>query len=396
MKILVGHNFYRSTAPSGEDAVFRNELALLESHAEVVPFIRRNDDIDESTLRKKIQLALDGAWSRRTYDELSALIRSSRPDIAHFHNTFPQISASAYAACRDNGVPVVQTLHNYRYICPGALLMRDGKPCEACLGGPLGLLPALAHRCYRGSLAATGAQVYAIAANRWRKRYGLVSRYIALTEFAAGKLAQGGLPKTRIVVKPNFLPKVPAMGEGGGGYAVYVGRLTPEKGVGSLLRAWRELRDVPLKIVGDGAERGEYERFAAAEGLPVEFLGHRSQDEILHLAGGARFQVVPSEWYEGFPMVILEAYASGTPVLAARIGSLDEIVADGATGLKFTAGDADDLVAKARSLLSTPDPAAMRRRARREFEDHYTADKNLNRLLEIYEHAIADFKRHPR
>lgn len=390
MKVLLGHNFYRSSAPSGEDGVFRNELALLESRVEVVAFIRRNDDIDESTLRKKIRLALNGAWSQQTYDELSTLIRATRPDIAHFHNTFPQISASAYAACRDNRVPVVQTLHNYRYVCPGALLMRDGKPCESCLGGPLGLLPALARRCYRGSLSATGAQVYAIAANRLRDRYGLVNRYIALTEFAAAKLAQGGLPRERIVVKPNFLPKPPPVGEGGG-YAIYVGRLTPEKGVGTLLRAWRDLRDLPLKIVGDGSERGEYERFAAAEGLPVEFLGYRSQAEILRLVGGARFQAVPSEWYEGFPMVVLEAYACGTPVLAARIGSLDEIVADGVAGLKFTPGDADDLATQARRLLALPDPARMRRRVRQTFDDHYTADKNLNRLLDIYEHVIADF-----
>jgi glycosyltransferase involved in cell wall biosynthesis len=393
LKVLLAHNFYRSSAPSGEDNVFRNERALLGSRLEVVEFIRRNDDIDESTLGRKVKLALDGAWSRGTYAALSELIRSSRPDIAHFHNTFPQISASAYAACRDHGVPVVQTLHNYRFICPGALLMRDGRPCEDCVRGGLGLLPALVHRCYRGSLAATGAQVYAIASNRRRGSFSrLVNRYIALTHFAGGKLAQGGLPKERIEVKPNFLPAPPPPGPGNGGYAIYVGRLTPEKGVATLLRAWRGLKDLPLKIVGDGAERGEYERFAAAEGLPVEFLGFRNSEEILSLVGGASFQVMPSEWYEGFPMVILEAYACGTPVLASRIGSLAEIVADGVTGSTFTPGDAADLASRARALADSAALAEMRRNARQEFEGKYTAERSFNRLMEIYEHAIADFE----
>ncbi|MGZ8216724.1 glycosyltransferase [Methylomagnum sp.] len=397
MKVLLGHNFYRSSAPSGEDAVFRNELALLESRLEVVPFIRRNDDIDESTLGKKIELARNGAWSRPTYAALAELIQHTRPDVAHFHNTFPQISPSAYAACQDHGVPVVQTLHNYRFICPNALLMRNGKPCGDCVGGRWNLAPALIHRCYRDSLLATVAQVWTIASNRGRGTYRRqVNRYIALTRFAADTLARGGLPKERIEVKPNFLPSPAAPGTGQGGYAIYVGRLAPEKGVDTLLKAWRGLPELPLRIVGDGPSRRALERYAAAEALPVEFLGQRTPEELPGWVGAALFQVVPSEWYEGFPMVILEAYASGTPVLAARIGSLDEIVADGVTGVKFTPGDALDLAAKARALLACPELNAMRRRVRREFDDHYTADTNISRLLEIYDHAITEHRNQPR
>lgn len=392
MKVLLSHNFYRSSAPSGEDLVFRNERSLLEAAAEAVCFIRNNDDIDESSGAKKVRLALNAAWSAQTYREIASLVRSARPDVAHFHNTFPQISPSAYAACRDNGVPVVQTLHNYRLVCPNALLMRNGVPCEDCLGPGKTLFPALRHRCYRGSLLATGAQVWSLTRNRWRGSYRrLVDRYIALTDFAAGKLIHGGLPAERISIKPNFLPVVPEIGRGAGGYALFVGRLSPEKGVATLLRAWFQLRDLPLKIVGDGPLRCEFERFVSRHQLPVEFLGLRAADEIFALVGEALFQVVPSEWYEGFPMVVLEAYASGTPVAASRIGSLDEIVREGETGIKFMPGDAADLAEKIKGLLQGDVLPQMRRTVRREFEEKYTAQRNISQLLEIYDHAIADF-----
>lgn len=393
MKVLLAHDYYRSSAPSGEDAVFRNEHALLESNGvEVILFERFNDDIDTSTLGNRLRVALDGAWSKRTYRDLSELIRRQRPDIAHFHNTFPLISPSAYAACQDNGVPVVQTLHNYRFICPGALLMRDGLPCEACIG--TSLLPALRYRCYRGSLSATGAQVWTIASNRWRGTYrNLVNRYIVLTKFAVEKLVAGGLPKERMVVKPNFLSDVPAAGKGGGGYAVYVGRLSEEKGVRTLLTAWQHVSGLTLKILGDGPLRVELEKMAGQQGLAVEFLGFRSRQEVLSFVGQAEFQVIPSECYEGFPLVVLEAFACGTPVLAARIGSLEEIVGDGKTGLQFEARNALDLAEKVNSIRSDRQRlAAFRQRARVCFEEEYTAAHNFAMLVKIYNETIRDFK----
>ena len=165
MKILLCHNFLRSSSPSGEDAVYRNERSLLEAHGhELSVFERFNDHIDESTLMKRLKLGLDTAWSKQTYQELSKLIKGIQPDVVHFHNTFPMISPSAYVACHDNHVPVVQTLHNYRLICPNGLLLRNGHPCEDCVG--TSLIPALWHRCYRGSLAATGAITWMLARHR--------------------------------------------------------------------------------------------------------------------------------------------------------------------------------------------------------------------------------------
>jgi len=367
--------------------VFRNERALLErAGSEVVLYERFNDDIDDSTFRKRCELALDGAWSRRSYDELTKLIRETRPDVAHFHNTFPQISPSAYAACQDNGVPVVQTLHNFRLICANALLTRDGKPCDACVGNTL--LPALRHRCYRGSLPATGALVWMLTRNRWHGSYRrLVDRYIALTQFAADRLAMGGLPAEKIVVKPNFLEAARAGGEEREEYAIFVGRLSEEKGVRTMLRAWRAVHSLPLKIVGDGPLRAELSAIVEQENLPIELLGQRTRDEILELVGRATLQVLPSEWFEGFPMVLLEAFACGTPVVASDIGSLAEIVGHESTGLLFQAGDAEDLARKVERLATDPSRRALGRSARAEYEQKYTPERNLDRLLEIYGQA---------
>lgn len=391
MKVLLAHNFYRSSAPSGEDSVYRNEKLLLEKEVDVVTFERYNDDIDDTTLTSKIKLALDGAWSKSTYKDLTQLIRDTRPDVAHFHNTFPQISPSAFAACQDNGVPVVQTLHNYRFICPNALLFRDGKVCEDCLGGSL--WPAIKYKCYRGSLLATGAQVWTITSNRWKGTYNkLVNRYIALTESAANKLISGGLPAERMEIKPNFLPTMPEVGEGQGGYAVYVGRLSEEKGIRTLIEAWRELKFLPLKILGDGPLRSELENRVTQLGLPVEFLGFCQSEEIFNLVGNAIVQVIPSECYETFGMVVLEAYACGTPIIASRIGSLDEIVAEGKTGFKFQAGNAGELAKVVKLLVDDKEGLKqMRTNARELFLHSFSAESNYQSLMKIYQNAIDDF-----
>ena len=393
MRIVVAHDHYRSSAPSGEDAVFSNERALLESKGNsVIAFERFNDDIDESGFGKRVRLALDGAWSTRSYEDLTNLLNTVRPDLVHFHNTFPLISPSAYAACREYGIPVVQTLHNYRLVCAGALLTRNGQPCEDCLGTTL--WPALQHRCYRGSLSATAAVVWMLASNRARAVYRtLVDRYIALTEFAAGRFVAGGLPPTRIEVKPNFLPDAPDVGPGDGAYGVFVGRLSEEKGVRTLLDAWKSLNGFPLRILGDGPMRRELEVRAQDAKLSVQFLGFRPRDEVLDIVGRATFEIVPSECYEGFPMVALEAYACGTPIVASRLGSLDEIVVEGRSGIKFEAGNAADLARKINELLADRQMLrTMREKTRALFDEKYTADANYSRLMDIYDAALREFR----
>ena len=203
MRVLLAHNYYRSAWPSGEGAVFRHERALLEAHGiEVVPFERANDDIDDTSLGTGIAMALDATWSRRTARDLEDVLRKAAPDVAHFHNTFPLISPSAYATCRRYGVPVVQTLHNFRLICPSGLLYRDGAPCELCVGSSL--VPAIRYRCYHDSRAASAAVVGMLTVNRLAGSYARnVDRYIVLTRFAARLFARGGLPEEKLCVKPN-------------------------------------------------------------------------------------------------------------------------------------------------------------------------------------------------
>ena len=391
MKVLLAHNFYRSSAPSGEDSAYRNERQLLERHFPVIAYERFNDDIDGSTLVKRINLALAGAWSRRTYDELAEIIGKSKPDVAHFHNTFPLITPSAYAACRDAGVPVVQTLHNFRLICPQAMLLRNGLPCELCLNG--NFLPALGFRCYRDSFIATLAQVYTQTYNRYRGTYrNLVNRFITLTGFSSEKFVKAGFSASSITVVPNTLIDPPPAGEGDGGYALFVGRLSAEKGLHVLLEAWRGI-DIPLKVVGDGPLRSELEAFVRTQALKVEFMGHLDRDNVLGIAQRAMLQVVPSECYEGFPMVLLEAMACGTPVVASRIGSLDEIVLEGMTGIKFSPGDAGELAATVKDLVNEPEKlASMRISARDLFESKYTPSSHVAQLAEIYMDVIQEKK----
>ena len=386
-RVLIAHNFYRERG--GEDAVFLNEKQLVESRGvEVISYERHNRDIPAGSLMDLAGHARSMAWSTGTYRELTKLIRKHRPQLAHFHNTFQLISPSAYAACHDNGVAVVQTLHNYRLVCPGGLLQRDGVPCERCVGkAPL---PAIRYRCYRHSLAATAAVSWMLISNRRRGTYQRrIDRYIALTEFAAARFRAGGLPADRIRVKPNFLPDPPAAGPGGGGYALYVGRLSPEKGIRSLLTAWRKLRNIPLRILGDGPLADEVSAAAEGSSGAIQWLGYQPQSRIAAELGKAEFLVMPSECYEGFPMSVLEACACGTPVLASRLGSLDEIVVEGRTGFKFEAGNPADLAARVRDLWRRlPALQAMRPEIRAHFDSHYTAELNYRVLESIYHDAI--------
>lgn len=385
-RVLLVHNYYQQ--PGGEDEVFVGEGRLLEERGHAVARYAVHNDAVRGVGRAR--LAAGAVWSRASYRALRALIRAERPDVVHVHNTMPLISPSAYFGAAAEGVPVVQTVHNYRHLCANGLLLRDGAPCHACVGRRVGL-PGVVHACYRGSRAATATVVATNALHRaagtWSRRVGV---YVALTEFARRRLLEGGLPAERLVVKPNFVDPDPGAGRGAGGYAVFVGRLAPEKGVRTLLAAWRALgAALPLRIVGDGPLAPEVAR-AAAEIPGVTWLGRRTPAEVLALVGDAACLVCPSEWYETFGRVIAEAFAAGTPVVASEIGALAELVRVGETGLLFPPGDPAALAAAVRRLLGDPPRLArMRVAARHEFEQRFTADRNYDALVRIYDLAIS-------
>lgn len=392
MRILLLHNSYQQ-GTSGEYQVFASEKALLESrgHA-VVVYERSNDEIAAFPPWRKLALLWQTSWSKGSYREIRELVRRERPDVAHFHNTLPLISPSAYYACQAEGVPVVQTLHNYRLFCSTGLMMRAGGACEECLHhGPW---RGVRYGCYRGSRLQTAAVAYLIASHRrartWTEQ---VDAYIALTEFSRHKFLQAGLPAEKIVVKPNFLNGDGFAPSPSGAYAVYLGRLTSNKGVRALLCAWRELPDVPLKVVGDGPLREELEGMASGAGLrQVEFLGRQSWERSMELLRGARFLVLPSEHHEGFPCVIAEAYGLGKPVLGSRQEPLPELIAEGETGMLFATGSAADLAEKARRMFHDAErTASMGAAARRTFEAKYTPERNYQALMQIYQ-AVIDRK----
>jgi glycosyltransferase involved in cell wall biosynthesis len=385
MKVLLVHNFYRE--PGGEDLVYADEGRMLESRGHEV--IRYTADNDEISGLSTLALAGRTLWSRRSYQAVRQLIARERPQVAHVHNTFPLISPSVYYAARAEGVPVVQTLHNYRLICPAAVCFRDGAVCTDCLGRAV-CWPGVRHACYRGSHTESAAVATMLAVHRlagsWQRK---VSVYVALTELALGMFVEAGLPASKFVVKPNFVDPDPGPGSGSGGYALFVGRLSVEKGVRTLLNAWRLVEgSVPLLVVGDGPLAPDV-KTASESVRGITWLGRRGPGEIHSLLRDAACLVFPSECYETFGRVIVEAFAAATPVIAARHGAAAELVRDGITGLHFRPGDSQDLAGKVRRLGA--DPSARRRlgaAARRDFETRYTSDVNYRSLLDIYQCAI--------
>jgi glycosyltransferase involved in cell wall biosynthesis len=390
MRVLHVHNFYQ--LPGGEDQSFAAVGTLLENHGhQVIRFTLRNDVIAEIG---RAAAARKTVWNGSVYKELRRLIRTMQPDVVHFENTFPLVSPAAYYACHAEHVPVVQTLRNFRMVCPSGLLFRDGKICESCFGRWVPW-PGVLHGCYRGSRLTTAATAAMITTHRalgtWHKQ---VDAYVALNRFVRAKYIEAGLAADKVHINPNFLTSDPGPGDGEGGYALFAGRLSPEKGIGTLLAAWRDLaRELPLKILGDGPE-AERVADAAAQHPSIEWLGWRSAEEVLALAGRAKFVVVPSVWYETFNRTQLEAFARGTPVVGSRQGSMQAIVDHGRTGLLFTPGDPDDLSRQARWLLDNPAAyKQMRLAARQEFEATYTAQASHERLICIYHAAREHLRR---
>lgn len=384
MTVLICHNFYQR--PGGEDGVYHSETTLLRRHDHrVVQYEVHNDDVAHMG---RLQLAAATVWNHAHHRDLRRLIRRERPDVVHVHNTLPLLSPAVYYAARAEGVPVVQTLHNYRLCCPKALLFRDAAPCEDCVGRAVAW-PAIVHRCYRQDRAATTAVTTMLAVHRglgtWR--HG-IDAYIALSEFARRLFVRQGLPEERIFVKRNVVIPDPGLGDGRDGGVVFVGRLSPEKGLDTLLTAWNELRDVPLTLAGDGPMAPRITALAARNPA-IRVVGHLSGTNVLDLIGRAACLVCPSEWYEGCPLVVAEAFARGTPVLASRIGALEEMVSHDVTGVLFRPGDAQDLAANVRSLLGRPAAlAAMRRAARADFDARFSEGAGYDALMQVYRHAM--------
>jgi glycosyltransferase involved in cell wall biosynthesis len=377
------HNYYQQ--PGGEDQVFAAEGQLLEQHGHrVARYIAHNDAI---VGMNRLALARATIWNSAEQHKLRAFLRHEGVRLAHFHNTFPLISPAAYTTCRELGVPVVQTLHNYRLICPNALLLRAKGICHDCVGKTLAW-PGVLHACYRNSRLQSAGVAAMLAVHRWRGTWQQqVDCYIALSDFSRQQLIAGGLPADKIVVKPNFLLSDPGPKSDTGTYALFVGRLSEEKGVRTLLHAWRNIGAVPLKVVGDGPLMNEATAYVGQHNLThVELLGRQPHAAVVDLLKQARLLVFPSTCYENFSITLLEAFACAVPVVASGLGSIAEMIDDEQTGLHAAPGNAEALAERVRWLWERPDVARrLGREARATFEARYTAAQNYRMLRDIYE-----------
>lgn len=386
LRILIAHNQYQQWG--GEDSVVEAESSMLNKNGCVVEtFLRHNDDLGDMP---PLRAAINTYWSRKTQDDVAQVITRFRPDIIHVHNTFPLISPSIYWAASSSGIPVVQTLHNFRLMCPQAMLLRNGGICEDCLDR----LPrrGILRKCYRGSLPQTAVLAGMLTLHRvlgtWQRK---VTKYIALNEFCRSKFIQGGLPSERIAIKPNFVdvPRLTSTRREGG---LFVGRLSPEKGIEVLLKALDRLEDADIEVVGAGPEQDRVNDHPR-----TRCLGALNQDDVMNEMRGAAYLVMPSICYENFPRTLVEAFACGLPVIASRLGAMADLVRDGETGLLFESGNADDLAKKiAWAEANSEEMREMGIRARQEYESKYTPEINYGQLMAIYADAIAAVKQEQR
>lgn len=403
VKILLVHNFYGSTAPSGENTAFVSEASLLRNRGDsIIEFTRHSDELLHQGFYGTVRGALGTVWNPVSLRKLKSALREIRPEIVHVHNTFPILSPSVLYATSELNIPTVMTLHNYRIGCSAATALRKDEPCTLCLDKK-SVLPALRYGCYRDNRLATLPVSLMIALhsakNTWKKN---VDAFITLTEFQREKMAQFGIPEASLFVKPQFLenPSEPLPWQQRESKAVFIGRLYAAKGIHILIDSWKKWgKDAaPLEIIGDGPMRNELMIAASksAAASTISFLGNLSHAETMRRLSTAKLLILPSLCFEGFPMVVQEAYAYGVPIAASNIGSLPYLIPENRTGALFAPGNAESLLGSVQSLFA--DDRRLRilsTQARREFDSKYTADKNYDVLMSIYASAAAHRRAKP-
>jgi glycosyltransferase involved in cell wall biosynthesis len=389
VKVLVAHNFYQQ--PGGEDAVFRGEIRLLRDNGnEVIDYVRHNAEINSFALTQFAALPARTLWNWDSYAHLKRILVEHRPDVAHFHNTFPLISPAAYHACWDAGVPVVQSLHNSRLFCPSGGLFYSGSYCERCLGKSFPWA-GVSRACYRNSHIQTGVVGLMTAAHRklgtWNEK---VARYVVFNSFFRQKFIQAGLPAEKIVIKPHFIDD-PGRSTWEGNYALYVGRLSEAKGVLTLLHAAAKLPHVPIKLCGAGGVEPRIQQALSQLPRNVEILPFAPREKVLDLMKGAAFLIWPSEALETFGLVAIEAFACGRAVISSGLGAMLELVQENRTGVGFRAGDPEDLAEKIAWAWSHPgEMSRMGQVARGLYEANYSSDRNYSQLMQIYHEASCE------
>lgn len=381
MKILLLHNRYQQKG--GEDHVFHEETELLRKNGhEVETLLFTNDAI--TGIKEKIKTGIRIFYNRRSARLLENKIKTFHPDIIHVHNFFPVASPAVFHVAGRKKIPVVATIHNYRLICPGAILYREGKTCERCVNAFFPWQGVLSS-CYRNSMIQSfisGAMVaYHKFTGTWKNK---VSAYIMLTNFAKNKFIDSslGLSEEQLKIKPNFVPDK-GYDYQKDNFFLFIGRLSPEKGIMTMLNSFAESGET-LKIIGDGIMRDQVDAYADKYSN-IHYEGFRDNVFIMQNLKKARALIFPSLWYEGFPITILEAFSAATPVIASDLGSMPEIVSDNLNGLIFKRGDKADLSLKVKRIVNdSVFASSLSLNARYSFENQYTPEVNYRQLIKIY------------
>ena len=387
MKILVVHNRYLE--PGGEDAVVQAEKTMLEAEGhEVILYEGLNAEINSlNFFQKFIFFSKDVFWSKKVFHELQHIINQHKPDVAHFHNIFLALTPSAYDACFQSQVPVVQTLHNYRMLCANGIFFREGKTCEDCL--KKGMFSAVCHRCCRKSFFLSWVIIRILRDLRYKKDLlDKVHEFIVLSEFSKRKFVENGFPEGKVVVKPNFVNVKTSQNSSKKGGALFVGRLCDYKGVDVLHEAFQRLPQIPLAIIGEGPLVDKVKQYAK-EMDHVEFLGRQSYHDVIKKMTKSACVIFPSACYETFGRVIIEAYACGVPVIVSDAGAAAELVQEEKTGFIFESGNSYQLAQKIQRLMDDHDlRKLMANNAREVYEEKYTEAVNYHQLIKIYSNKI--------
>jgi glycosyltransferase involved in cell wall biosynthesis len=390
MRVLIVHGAYQQFG--GEDSVVQAERELLERHGdEVKLYSRHNDETKSFSAFQKAAFFPQTVYSWNSSGEIADVVHGFKPDVAFVHNVYPLLSPSVYHKLHSLGVPAVQVLHNFRPFCPNGFYYTQGQICEACRDG--NYLNAVRKRCYKDSYVLSGLYALTLGSNRLAGMVDKISGFICLTEFFKIKMQEAGVPDSKLFVRPNFVyaPPLSAATSDSGKYAIYMGRLSPEKGCWTLIHAFEQLPQVPLKILGTGPLEQELKDYVSRKAISsIQFLGFKSGDEKWQLLRNSLCLVVPSEWYENFPVTVLEAFMAAKPVVAARMGGLPYIVEDGQSGLLFESGKVDQLAKHIQRLADDPAGAVrMGARARSLSETKYGPEQGYSNLMNIFSQVQA-------
>jgi glycosyltransferase involved in cell wall biosynthesis len=391
MKVLLIHNFYKN--PGGEDTHVIQMKNILEKKGHiVVPYFMYSKDIDGYSIWQKTLLALKNVFSLRSYRKIIKLFKEENPDIAQVYNVTPLISPSVYFGLKEMNIPTIQIIQNFRYMCPnGLFLTRSGQTCEKCKNG--NFINAIIRKCYRNSYLQTIAQSINLYSHR---KLGTFSKkidiFVTTSEFSRKKFIESGLSPNKIMTINGFIDVddlEPSWDSNN--YAVYMGRLSQEKGIYTLLKAFKEISSLDLKIIGEGPIRKELESYVSKEGKKnIKFLGYIKGQKRFDILRRAKFMILPSECYDTFPFVVLESFALGTPVIGSKIGGIAEQIENGKNGLLFHPKDHFELQKEIKTLIENPDLVhSMRKYARKSAEERYSQEVGYNHFMEVYSQLIS-------